>query len=221
MEVMNTPRSLDLAITNRCNLRCKYCSHFSGAGDVGRDLSAEEWLKFFEELNRCAVLNVTLQGGEPFCREDLEELIAGIVRNRMRFSLLSNGTLITDEIAAFLASTGRCDGVQVSIDGSIPLTHDAFRGKGNFFKAIEGIKCLRRHGVSISVRVTIHRKNVRDLDGIASLLLEDIGLEDFSTNAASYMGLCRQNAEQIQLATEERILAMEKLLELTNEAKSL
>jgi len=215
MKIMNTPRSLDLAITNQCNLRCKYCSHFSGAGDVGQDLSAEEWLKFFEELNRCAVLNVTLQGGEPFCREDLKQLVEGIVGNRMRFSILSNGTLITDDMAAFLASTGRCDGVQVSIDGSIPLTHDAFRGKGNFFKAIEGIKCLQRHSVSVSVRVTIHRKNVRDLVGVAKLLLEDIGLEDFSTNAASYMGLCRRNAAQVQLTVEERSIAMETLLNLS------
>jgi len=29
MKLINTPRSLDLEITNRCNLRCKYCSHFS------------------------------------------------------------------------------------------------------------------------------------------------------------------------------------------------
>jgi SynChlorMet cassette radical SAM/SPASM protein ScmE len=215
MKTINTPISLDLAITNRCNLRCKYCSHFSGAGDVGRDLPAEEWLGFFEELNRCAVLNVTLQGGEPFCREDLKELIEGIVRNRMRFNILSNGTLITDEIAAFLASTGRCDSVQISIDGSIALTHDAFRGQGNFFKAIEGINCLQRHSVSVSVRVTIHKKNLRDLDGIARLLLEDIGLEGFSTNAASYMGLCRQNAEQVLLTVEERSIAMEALLNLS------
>lgn len=212
---MKTPRALDLAITNRCNLRCKYCSHFSGAGDVGRDLPTEEWLKFFEELNQCAVLHVTLQGGEPFYREDLRQIIAGIVSNRMRFDILSNGTLIADETAAFLASTGRCDGVQVSIDGSIPLTHDAFRGRGNFFKAIEGIKCLQRHGVSVSVRVTIHRKNVRELDRIARLLLEDIGLDDFSTNAASYMGLCRRNAEQVQLTVEERSIAMEELLSLS------
>lgn len=212
---MKTPRALDLAITNRCNLRCKYCSHFSGAGDVGQDLPAEEWLKFFEELNQCAVLHVTLQGGEPFYREDLRQIIAGIVSNRMRFDILSNGTLIADETAAFLASTGRCDGVQVSIDGSIPLTHDAFRGRGNFFKAIEGIKCLQRHGVSVSVRVTIHRKNVRELDRIARLLLEDIGLDDFSTNAASYMGLCRRNAEQVQLTVEERSIAMEELLSLS------
>ena len=215
MQIMNTPRSVDLAITNRCNLQCKYCSHFTGAGDVGQDLSGSEWITFFEELNRCAVMNVTLQGGEPFCREDLKELIEGIVRNRMRFDILSNGTLITKEMAAFLASTGRCDGVQVSIDGSIPMTHDAFRGKGNFYKAIRGIKLLQKHHLPVSVRVTIHRQNVGDLDGIARLLLEDIGLPGFSTNAASYMGLCRQNAEQVQLANDERSLAMKVLLKLS------
>ncbi|MFC1829068.1 radical SAM protein, partial [Thermodesulfobacteriota bacterium] len=125
---MRTPRSVDIDITNRCNLRCRYCYHFSSPGDVDQDLPANEWLKFFEELNDCAVMNVILAGGEPFFRKDLKELIAGIVKNRMRYSVLSNGTLITDEIAAFLHSTGRCDGVQISIDGSKPETHDVGRG---------------------------------------------------------------------------------------------
>jgi SynChlorMet cassette radical SAM/SPASM protein ScmE len=214
MKLMKTPRSVDLSITNRCNLRCTYCSHFTGAGDVGQDLPKEEWLQFFEELNRCAVMNVTIGGGEPFCRKDLPELIEGIVSNRMRFNILSNGTLITDEMAAFLASTGRCDGVQISIDGSVPTTHDACRGEGNFLKAMQGIKSLQNHDVSVSVRVTIHKHNVRDLENVAKLLLEEVGLPSFSTNAASHMGLCRQNAEQVQLTTEDRSLAMETLLKL-------
>jgi SynChlorMet cassette radical SAM/SPASM protein ScmE len=214
MKLMKTPRSVDLAITNRCNLRCTYCSHFTGAGDVGQDLPKEEWLQFFEELNRCAVMNVTLQGGEPFYRKDLSELVEGIVENRMRFDILSNGTLITDEMAAFLVSTGRCDGVQVSIDGSVPTTHDACRGEGNFLKAMQGIKSLQKYGVSVPVRVTIHKHNVRDLENVAKLLLEDIGLPSFSTNAASYMGLCRQNTDQVQLTAEERSLSMGTLLEL-------
>jgi SynChlorMet cassette radical SAM/SPASM protein ScmE len=159
-------------------------------------------------------MNVTLQGGEPFCRKDLSKLIEGIVHNRMRFNILSNGTLITDEMAAFLASTGRCDGVQVSIDGSVPTTHDACRGEGNFLKAMRGIKSLQKYNVPVPVRVTIHRKNVRDLENVAELLLEEIGLPSFSTNAASYMGLCRQNAEQVQLNAEDRSLAMESLLKL-------
>ena len=75
-----------------CNLRCLYCSHFSSAGDVESDLPAAEWTQFFEELNRCAVLDVTLCGGEPFLRKDLRELIESIVANRMRFSILTNGT---------------------------------------------------------------------------------------------------------------------------------
>jgi len=215
IKLMKTPRSVDLAITNRCNLRCTYCSHFTGAGDVGQDLPKDEWLQFFEELNRCAVMNVTLQGGEPFCRKDLQELIEGIVSNRMRFNILSNGTLITDEMAIFLASTGRCDSVQVSIDGSIPTTHDACRGEGNFMRAMQGIKSLQTYKIPVPVRVTIHRQNVRDLENVTKLLLEDTNLPSFSTNAASYMGLCRQNAEQVQLNAAERTLAMETLLRLT------
>jgi SynChlorMet cassette radical SAM/SPASM protein ScmE len=117
-------------------------------------------------------------------------------------------------MAAFLASTGRCDGVQVSIDGSVPTTHDACRGEGNFVKAMRGIKSLQKYNVPVSVRVTLHKHNVRDLENVAELLLEDIKLPSFSTNAASYMGLCRKNTDQIQLTAEERSLAMATLLKL-------
>ncbi|MHB8091938.1 MAG: SynChlorMet cassette radical SAM/SPASM protein ScmE [Syntrophales bacterium] len=211
---MKTPRSVDIEITNGCNLRCTYCSHFSAPGDVGRDLPIDEWRRFFAELKRCAVMNVTLSGGEPFYRQDLKEIIASIVENRMRFAILSNGTLITPEMAAFLAATGRCNSVQVSIDGALDITHDAFRGEGNFLKALGGIRTLQRFNLPVTVRVTIHRKNVHELEAIASLLLEEIGLPSFSTNAASYMGLCRKNTEQTQLTVAERSLAMETLLGL-------
>lgn len=216
IEVMKTPRSLDLAITNECNLRCKYCSHFMSAGDVDQDLPKEEWLRFFSELNRCSVLNVTLEGGEPFHRNDLMELIDGIVQNRMRFNILSNGTLITEEIAGFLSSTGRCDGVQVSIDGAGPQTHDTFRGVGTFQRAINGIRILQKEKVPVMVRVTIHKKNVGYLEDIAELLLDELGLSSFSTNSASYLGICRKNTEQVQLSVEELSFAMKKLLELNS-----
>jgi SynChlorMet cassette radical SAM/SPASM protein ScmE len=212
---MKTPRSMDLCITDSCNLRCKYCSHFTSAGNVGSDLPTEEWLKFFEELSRCAVMDVTFSGGEPFSRADLGELIAGIVRNRMRFAILTNGTMVDDDKASMVAKSGRCSSVQVSIDSSIPATHDSFRGKGSFFKAIRGLRCLQQHGVPVTVRVTIHRKNVRDLEGVAELLLEDVKLPSFSTNCAEYMGLCRQNMDEVQLTTEEHSLAMETLLRLS------
>ncbi|HOD35455.1 MAG TPA: SynChlorMet cassette radical SAM/SPASM protein ScmE [Syntrophales bacterium] len=215
MRLMRTPKKIDIDITNRCNLRCRYCYHYESAGDAGGDLPTGEWLSFFEELNRCAVTEVCLAGGEAFIRDDLKEIIDGVVRNRMRFMILSNGTLITDDMATYLASTGRCNYVQVSIDGSIPESHDAMRGKGSFDRALQGLLTLRRHRVHVVVRVTIHRKNVHDLENIARLLLDEIGLSGFGTNSAGAMGLCRKNAEMVQLTTEERMIAMETLLRLT------
>jgi SynChlorMet cassette radical SAM/SPASM protein ScmE len=179
------------------------------------DLSTDEWLLFFNELGQCAVMDVTIQGGEPFIRKDLPALIDGIVKNRMRFSILSNGTLIDDEIVAYIADTGRCDYVQVSVDGSRPETHDACRGQGSFERAIKGIHTLQHYGVSVTVRVTINRHNVYDLDNIARLLLEDLDLAGFGINSAGYLGSCRLHADDILLTTEERLVAMETLLDLS------
>jgi len=156
-----------------------------------------------------------LAGGEPFIREDLPELIEGIVRNRMRFSFLSNGALIDDEIAATIARMGRCDYVQVSVDGSRAEVHDSCRGKGSFDGAIRGIRTLQRHRITVAVRVTIHRKNVHNLEDIAHFLLDELGLPDFGTNSAGYMGSCCRNADDVLLNTEERQEAMATLRRLT------
>ncbi|MBF0565752.1 MAG: SynChlorMet cassette radical SAM/SPASM protein ScmE [Nitrospirae bacterium] len=219
MKLMSAPRSLDLLITNQCNQRCKYCAHFTSKGASNDDLPVEEWLQFFEELQKIAVMDVCLQGGEFFCREDWKSIVDGIAKNKMRYNILSNGTLIDEETASFLASTNRCNGVQVSIDGPTSETHDIFRGEGSFIKAVNGINCLQKYNVPVFVRVTIHKNNVMVLTDIAKFLLEEIGLPGFSVNSASFMGLCRQNSEMIQLNVEEYSIARESLLRLNQKYK--
>ena len=103
--VMRTPRTVDLEITSHCNLRCKYCYFFDNPEVSYHELPTVEWLKFIDDLGQCAVMDVCLAGGEPFMREDLPELLEAVVKNRMRFSILSNGTLIDDTIAEFIAAT--------------------------------------------------------------------------------------------------------------------
>jgi len=212
--VMRTPRTVDLEITSRCNLRCSYCYFFDNPEVNYHELPTGDWLKFFDELGQCAVMDVCLAGGEPFIREDLPELLEAVVKNRMRFSILSNGTLIDDIIAEFITATKRCDSVQVSIDGSCAEVHETARGKGSFHKAVRGINILRKHDIPVTVRVTIHRHNVHDLENIAHFLLEELGLPGFSTNAAGYFGSCQKNASDMLLRVEDRQTAMETLLQL-------
>lgn len=146
-KVMKSPKSVDILFTSRCNLSCKYCSN--STGDIPEDLPISEWIQFIEELGRNSVLNIGIGGGEPFIRDDLTELIESIVRNRMRYTIVSNGSLITESIASFIASTGRCDSIQISIDGSHSQPHDVFRGKGSFHGAINGLECLRKQGIAV------------------------------------------------------------------------
>jgi SynChlorMet cassette radical SAM/SPASM protein ScmE len=212
--IMRAPRKLDIDITARCNLRCRYCYFFNNTAVDYRDLPAEEWLTFFDELGKLGVMDVTLAGGEPFIREDLTILLEGLVRNRMRFALLSNGALIDDAMAAFIARTGRCDYVQVSVDGSCAAVHDTCRGQGAFDGAVRGIRTLSRHKIRVGVRVTVHRHNLDDLENIARFLLDDLSLPSFSTNSAGYLGTCRQNADDVMLTVAERQSAMATLLRL-------
>lgn len=212
---MRTPRTLEIEVTSRCNLRCTYCYFFQKHEIDYRDLPTNEWLTFFNELGSLGVMKVVLAGGEPFIRDDLPVLIGGIVRNRMRFSLLSNGMLIDNSVAAFIARTGRCDYIQVSVDGSCAEIHDSCRGKGSFDGAIRAIRTLQRHRIRAAVRCTIHRKNVNDLENIARFLLEELGLQGFTTNSAGFLGSCRLNADAVLLNIQERQAAMATLLRLT------
>jgi len=215
--VMRTPRSVDLEITSHCNLRCTYCYFFDNPEVTYRDLPTGEWLQFIGELGDCGVMNVSLAGGEAFTRKDLPQLIEAIVKNRMRFSILSNGTLINNDITAFIAKTKRCDCVQVSIDGSRAEVHDICRGKGSFEKAIRGIKILQKHNVGVTIRMTLQRHNINDLENTARFLLEEMGLPEFSTNAAGFIGSCQKNSSDLLLTVADRQAAMATLSRLAHQ----
>ena len=212
------PRDVEISITGRCNLRCQYCFYADEMAAL-HDLPTERWLAFFAELGGLAVQRVTLTGGEVFTRPDLFELIDGLITERMRYSLLTNGTLITEEtLAAFGVGKRRLrlDSIQVSIDGASAAVHDASRPPRSFDRALRGLRLLKEHGFPVSVRVTINRHNVDDLSNIARLLLEEVGLSGFSTNEAELMGTAHCHGDSILLTPGERRRAM-ATLETLNE----
>lgn len=216
VDISERPGEFDISLTGKCNLHCEYCFY---ANEMhGRpDLPAEGWFTFFDELGRLGVRNLTLSGGEVFVRKDLWEIIDYLIEKRMRYSILSNGTLITDEtIKQFKKGKrrNRLSSIQVSIDGSCPDVHDKSRGKGSFERAISGLRLLKEARFPVTSRVTINCHNVDDLDNIARLLLEDVGLSSFSTNDAMPMGAGCDNQIGITLSPQQQLQAIIKMHEL-------
>lgn len=212
--LMRTPRSLDLEITSRCNASCSYCYYLNNPGVDYYDLPTARWLAFFAELQRCSVMEVTLLGGEPLLREDFLDLVDGIVANRMRFSVLTNGSLMTSAIADHLKATGRCNMVQVSLDGSTAAVHESLRGHGSFAPALAAIGRLQTADLPVTVRVTVHPGNIDDLPAMTRLLLEELNLPSFSTNSASSLGDAGKYTPDVLLQPEQQLKAMHLLAEL-------
>jgi SynChlorMet cassette radical SAM/SPASM protein ScmE len=203
------PKSISISITGKCNLKCNYCFYANEMAGL-KDLPTGTWLKFFDELGKIGIMDASLTGGEALLRPDIFELIDGIIANRMRYNILSNGTLIDEKLLKKFEQGKRrlrLDSIQISIDGSTAAIHNQSR-PDSFDKAIRGLKLLNESGFPLAVRVTINRRNLKDLENIAKLLLEDIGLNSFSTNEAMPIGSgCRSDAD-MSLSPKEKMSTM-------------
>jgi SynChlorMet cassette radical SAM/SPASM protein ScmE len=206
---------VDIAVTGRCNLRCQYC-FYSDEMTARSNLSTSQWLSIFDKLGELGVMNVCLTGGEVFTRPDLFELIDGIVRNRMRYSILTNGTLISGKVLTKFEQGKRhlrMDYIQVSIDGSRAEVQNLSRPK-SFDRAVHGLRLLKEGNLPVVVRVTINRYNLYDLENLAKFLLEDIGLPSFSSNAVAPIGAGCLNSADVSLTRKEQAEAMRIISQL-------
>lgn len=213
-KLMRSPRVVNLNITSRCNLTCRYCYSWTTSPDCEADLPSDEWIRFIHELGESAVMKVIIGGGEPFLRTDLPDLVDAIVKNHMRFSILSNGTKITRKLAQKIGESKRCDHVQISIDGATPDVHDRSRGNGSFQGAIQGIQILKSEGIPVISRVTLTRQNFHDIENIFHLLLSELGLSSVSVSTALQLGKIRSGDYDVQLTQAEYKRAVERLVVL-------
>lgn len=160
-----------LSLTGNCNLACRYCY----ASEQDRNTMTWETARRAIDLAAASGAPFILQfsGGEPLLALPLLHQIVDYIRTnriRARMDLQTNGTLLTEETAAFL----RCAriGIGVSLDGR-PAEHDAHRcypdGRGSSMDVIAGIQCLGRRGIAIGLTCVVTAENVAELSGVIEM----------------------------------------------------
>ncbi|KUO50224.1 MAG: hypothetical protein APF76_10955 [Desulfitibacter sp. BRH_c19] len=164
-------------ITEECNLRCVHCYQ---EGYKVKALDKDKLLKIaktmdntLEKWNKKGRVSIT--GGEPFLKQDiLLDLLSYFEKSNNFYwvGILSNGTLIDDELAAQLKRYNKLKEIQISIDGYNADTHDKIRGIGSFDKAVKAIEIIKRNKFFVSIMFTLHRLNVRDAVAVMDLAKE-------------------------------------------------
>lgn len=125
-------RHLYLEVTSRCDLNCTHCSirqQIEPTPDPGLERIREGLAGFREAGGEY----LTISGGEPGLRNDLEDLISSACALGLSVTVFTNGRATR---ASVLAALSDCGGrLALSLDAPSARTHDRMRGRGSFRKA--------------------------------------------------------------------------------------
>lgn len=153
---------MQIDITNFCNLSCTHCYHPHHKND--KALSLKEWIGIIDQYSVLikklyAKPYIIICGGEPLTSPFLNPILSHIKSSisNCEVTIPTNGTLISRyDLSRF---AGLKVDFQVSLDGPSEEVHDSFRGKGNFTKAVNGIKILKENNFPVYLQATLTRKN--------------------------------------------------------------
>ncbi|HBG04820.1 MAG: hypothetical protein A2075_11525 [Geobacteraceae bacterium GWC2_58_44] len=145
-----------VAVTYRCNCKCLMCDTWKHPSPKGGEILP----RHLEKLPRLTRLNIT--GGEPFIREDLDEIL-GVVKKKAKRVVISSNGLLTSRILDVMGRH-RDVGIRLSFDG-VGETHDAIRGvRGSHDRALETLRGLKSLGIrDLGIAVTISDRNAGEL----------------------------------------------------------
>jgi len=166
------PYLVSYAITEKCNLKCKHCYSDSTEKPAPDELSTGEAKQLLDDIAHLGIKLFIFDGGEPLCRDDFFDIVRYASSKGFRVVIGSNGTLIDQDTARQLKSSGVM-AVQISIDGANAKTHDWFRGtEGAFGKALEGAQACREAGLAFQFGMTIRRGTLNEIPDMLKLAVD-------------------------------------------------
>ncbi len=143
------PRTVQLQITNACNLACAYCCTNSGPARR-REVTFEQMLDVVRRIPEVLgpATSVAILGGEPLLIPWALDLAEAIVEQGLSLTVFTNGLpLIEEPLARRMAELmARGVNVRISLAGAGPSSCDAVSGTPRFGPVLDAVRQLVRFG---------------------------------------------------------------------------
>ncbi|MEW6439535.1 MAG: GTP 3',8-cyclase MoaA [bacterium] len=152
--------TLRISITDRCNLRCRYCMPAEGVPWIphAEILSYEEILRVVRACARLGVRKLRVTGGEPLVRKGVVELVESLSRvdGIQDLCMTTNGVLLERFVPAFRRAGLRR--VTVSLDSLQTGRYRDITGSDRLEEVLSGIRASLEGGLSpVKINVVLIR----------------------------------------------------------------
>lgn len=166
-----------ISLTDRCNLRCKYCMPEEGVKLLKHEdiLTYEEIIILSKIFISLGIKNFKLTGGEPLVRRDVFQLVKSLknIEGIGEVTMTTNGVLL-EEYGIDLIEAG-IDRINISLDSLNPTKYQEITGRNFLDKVFHGINLLLSKGFD---KVKINTVPIKPLDENDMDRLIDLGREN-------------------------------------------
>ncbi len=151
-----------------CNLHCSYCVAKSSPNAPRRALGLPNVKRLVDESCDLGFSEIFFTGGEPFILNDIYEMLDYSSR-RVPTTVLTNAMILRGRRLDRLTEIANDNlTIQISLDGATPEDHDAYRGRGSWEKAVEGIRLVQGRGMNTKLSTTETPENSPHLEAICA-----------------------------------------------------
>jgi AdoMet-dependent heme synthase len=161
--------------TRACQLVCHHCRADAQQRPHPMQLSTGEGRRLLDDVaafGRPSPM-VVISGGDPFERDDLDELIAHGRARRLSMALAPSVTAKATRARFAAAADAGIKAVSISLDGARPETHDGFRGIAGVYEATLPVcRDIVDLGLRLQINTTVTADNVDELPELLAQILD-------------------------------------------------
>ena len=157
---LGVPVAGSFELTSRCNFSCGMCYiHDADQASCAADeLTAEQWLEIGKQAADAGTVFVLLTGGEPLIRQDFTEIYTGLKQMGLMISINTNGSLITDEIAALFEKNPPMR-MNISLYSDSEEGYLRQCGVNAYERVVSNIQRMKNAGVQVKLNVSFTSNN--------------------------------------------------------------
>ncbi len=152
-------------LTWRCNLRCRHC-YLGGQTFPLPELDTPSIQKLLDQVAEAGCLTLSITGGEPTLRQDFESIWQHAHGLGFLLNLFTNGTLIDESRAQFLAQHPP-QNIEVSIYGASPEIYKKVTGSAEAYEqAYQGIERMRALDLPVMLKTVLQKDLANEAQGM-------------------------------------------------------